>query len=181
MVGTRGTSGVMRQGKGTSASTACTQMVSAWETKQEGLELHVQLQHYQQYCNGRCGGTACTTRVSNGWIQALWEGQEVKTKAGTVHNVKDQFGCVRLLYRIDNSQAESLCLRARGQATKRDSVARVCYGPLIRVAKWKKISLNDCVTNTCSHGGFILPGLCSEGKITGHKQSRFLVGTGHTL
>ena len=45
-MGTRETSGLMKQGKGTSASTPHTQMLSAWETKKEGLELHVQLQHY---------------------------------------------------------------------------------------------------------------------------------------
>lgn len=42
MVGTRDTSRVMRKGKGTSASSAHTQMLSAWETEQEGLERHVQ-------------------------------------------------------------------------------------------------------------------------------------------
>ena len=36
----------MKQVKGTSASSARTQMLSASEKKQEGLELHVQLQHY---------------------------------------------------------------------------------------------------------------------------------------
>lgn len=152
MVGAKEVSGLMKQ------TLKCIYIaLSLWNKVGGSRNVCATRKHWQS-CNGRCDGLASTGRVSNGYMWAPQEGQEVKTRMGAAFDLKWQLRCVQPIYGTEQQVYWEFRIQGLIIDLPLSTVAGVCYRPFISVAMWTTPSWNNCVTNTCSHIGLMAPG-----------------------
>jgi len=116
-MGTRETSGVVKVGEVTLASSVCTEMRESWETSRR---LHVPSQK------------SAARDLHN---LSREDKQGKGTREGVAHYKQEQLGYTGLLYIMDSNQGESLQVRVSREASKGLVVVGVCYNRSIRERK----------------------------------------------